>query len=314
MFILDITNTCADPGLANILSIIKKALNIIQILGPIIAIVGIAISIIKLMSNPEDKKAKPALKNNLIALIFLFMIPFIINLTMKVIAESTDTFNLAECWVSAENANREINGDKYIPTNQKPASTSYYPNQDDYELGDEVKESTSNSPSSSQTQNANASSLIFVGDSRTVGMKSAVNSNDTWSCQSSMGLSWMKSTGIPNITSNLTNDSALIILMGVNDLYNANAYVSYINSNVDSWTASGAKVYFVSVNPTEDSANAPNSDIKEFNNKLKSNLSSKVKFINTYNYLESNGYSTTDGIHYTTDTYKKIYNYIKNNI
>ena len=108
-----------------------------------------------------------------------------------------------------------------------------------------------------------------------VGMKSAVGDqgkNDVWSCKGSMGLSWMKSTGIPNIENQITNGSCVIILMGVNDLYNANNYISYINSLVGSVTQKGGKLYFVSVNPTNRSADYLNDDIDAFNLKLKNGL------------------------------------------
>lgn len=130
MYILDVSSTCSSPGLANVLSIIKTGLNIIQIIGPIIAIIGITMNIIKLMTNPDDKKAKPALRNSIIALVVLFMTPFIVNLIMY---QFDDTFDLAKCWTDAENAKKEIDGDNYIPTNKKPPTTSFKPNATDYE-------------------------------------------------------------------------------------------------------------------------------------------------------------------------------------
>ena len=101
--------------------------------------------------------------------------------------------------------------------------------------------------------------------------------------------------------------------MGVNDLYRAESYISYINGKASSWASKGAHTYFVSVNPTEGSYNHLNSDIDSFNQKLKSGLSN-VSYIDTNSYLKSNGFSTTDGLHYTSDTYNKIYSYIKSHL
>ena len=165
----------------------------------------------------------------------------------------------------------------------------------------------------SSPSNTNISNLIFVGDSRTVGMQSAVGGNDTWSGKVSAGLDWMQSTGVPNIEGSIGNGSGVVILMGVNDLYRASSYLSYINEKANTWASSGAHTYFVSVNPTEGSYSNLNSDITTFNQKLKSGLSN-VTYIDTNTYLKQNGFSTTDGLHYTSDTYKKIYNYIKSHL
>ena len=82
---------------------------------------------------------------------------------------------------------------------------------------------------------SNISNLVFVGDSRTVGMQSAVGSNDTWSGKVSAGLDWMKSSGVPNVEGKIGNGSAVIILMGVNDLYRSDGYISYINEKASTW-------------------------------------------------------------------------------
>ena len=102
--------------------------------------------------------------------------------------------------------------------------------------------------------------------------------------------------------------------MGVNDLYNADNYISYINGLVSSVTQKGGKLYFVSVNPTNRSAEHLNDDIDAFNLKLQNGLSSYVKYIDTNTYLMNNGFSSGDGVHYTNTTYKQIYTLIKGSI
>ena len=39
-----------------------------------------------------------------------------------------------------------------------------------------------------------------------------------------------------------------------------------------------------------------------------------IKFIDTNSYLKENGFSSSDGLHYTKSTYNKIYSHIKNNL
>lgn len=299
----NIIDACGNIGIANILSIIKSFLDIIQIIGPILCIVALAINFTKLMTNPDEKKFKAGLKNSLIALVILFMVPFIINLTMSL---ADGSFDLATCWNNAEEVSTLGEDSNYVETSDKQ--------KDNIDMGGY---NTENAKNETNTQNnQQITKTIFVGDSRTVGMELSVadDPSDVWSSKGSMGLSWMKSTGIPNIESEIKSGSAVVILMGVNDLYKKDQYISYLNENSAKWKEKGAQVYFVSVNPTEGSYSNLNDDIDSFNQKLRSNLTSNIKYIDCNSYLKSNGFSTTDGLHYTTDTYNKIYNYIKSNL
>lgn len=289
----DIIDSCGNIGIANLLNITKTIVNLIQIIGPILAMVSLAVCFIKLMTNPEEKKYKASLKNSLMALVILFLVPFLVNLTMSLADES---FDLAKCWNNAEQIVQSGNH-TYV------------------DISDDPKQSIVNTSddSNQSTTTTSATNLIFVGDSRTVGMHSAVGGNDIWSGEKSAGLDWMKSSGVPNIEANIGNGSAVIILMGVNDLYQPANYISYINEKASVWSSKGARTYFVSVNPTEGSYSTLNRDIDSFNQQLKKGLSN-VSYIDTNSYLKSNGYSTQDGLHYTNDTYNKIYNYIKSHL
>ena len=164
--------------------------------------------------------------------------------------------------------------------------------------------------------NQNITKKIFVGDSRTVGMKAAVNTNDIWSAEVGKNYQWMVSTGVPNIENQITSGTALIFLMGVNDLGHVNDYANYFNSKANSWIAKGASVYFVSVNPVTDSKSkyAKNADIVKFNNTIKSKLNSNIGYIDTYSKIQANLQTDKEGLHYNNETYKNIYNIISNSI
>lgn len=56
--------------------------------------------------------------------------------------------------------------------------------------------------------------LIFIGDSRTEGIRDAVQDDSIWSCLSSMGYDWMVSDGVPEIEDEIQDNTAVIILMG----------------------------------------------------------------------------------------------------
>ena len=58
-----------------------------------------------------------------------------------------------------------------------------------------------------------ADKLVFIGDSRTEGLRDAVNDDSIWSCLSSMGYDWMVSTGVPQVEDQIEDNTAVIILM-----------------------------------------------------------------------------------------------------
>lgn len=134
MFILNnISEVCSDPGLAMIISLIKKAMNIIWIIGPILAIIGAVIALIKLLGNPEEKKYKSLFRNMIIALLLLFFIPAIVNTVMKLF---DDNFEVSACWNQAETTNNTSSqGSTYIDPNEDRPSSSIYQDPDSYETG-----------------------------------------------------------------------------------------------------------------------------------------------------------------------------------
>lgn len=155
--------------------------------------------------------------------------------------------------------------------------------------------------------------LIFVGDSRTEGIRDAVKDDSIWSCLSSMGYDWMVSTGVPQIEDEIEDNTAVIILMGVNDVYHLNDYIQYINTKAKEWTDLGATTYFVSVGPVEKDPYVTNEQIESFNAAMEANLIG-VNYIDVYSHLLEVGYSTVDGTHYPDNVSAEIYNYILDNL
>lgn len=152
---------------------------------------------------------------------------------------------------------------------------------------------------------------IFVGDSRFVGMNDACDMDFPVVAKVSKGYKWFKSDGLKKINE-IKNDSnkdswRIVINLGVNDLYNVNKYIDLYKD-----LSKDYEVVLVSVNPTEKNASVSNKSISNFNSKI--SKINGIKYIDSYNYLMNDGYSTTDGVHYTYKTYKKIYNYILESI
>ena len=314
MFILDMVGTCGNPALANLFNIAQRIITIIQILAPILAIIALGINLTKSVMNPDDKKNFSMYKNWIIALVMVFAIPTLVNATMGILGEDYD---ISACWNNAKNAN--TSGDStYKPVNNNKPSGPINTSPGSYDKGssgNNNNNNNSNNTSSNSNNNVTTKNVIMIGDSRCVQMKSHVGAgSDTWSCKGSMGLNWMKNTGVPNVESKIGNGTKIVIMMGVNDLYQPEAYISYINQKASTWASKGAVTYFVSVNPVDGSYSNLTSKIVSFNNKLKNGLNSNVRYIDTYNYLVSSGFNTSDGLHYKSDTSRKIYNYIKSNI
>ena len=85
-------------GIYPILMVFKRALTIIQILGPILAIVSLMVTLFKMVGNAdigEMEKNKKRIKNSLIALVTVFFIPLFINIVMFLVGNNTV---LTECW------------------------------------------------------------------------------------------------------------------------------------------------------------------------------------------------------------------------
>ena len=177
--------------------------------------------------------------------------------------------------------------------------------------------------------------VIFVGDSRTVMMKQALEKlNNTTSidlmknlefiCESGMGLDWFKTTGYAQLLQSVGNRTVgplekrtkVIFNLGVNDYSNLNSYVMYMNSIAKTLKDRGCDLYYMSVNPfnrtmavLNGKADRSVASVRDFNARIKFSLGTQYTFINTYDYLMKTGYTTVDGLHYSEATSKRIYQY-----
>ena len=156
---------------------------------------------------------------------------------------------------------------------------------------------------------------IFLGDSRMVGMKKTYSpSNTLYIAKEGMGYSWLKSTGGPTLKNYLkaNPDVKVVLALGVNDLGNIQSYISYYRSLIKSFPKT--EFYVLSVNPVQESVarrygyTIKKSSILSFNNKLYKAFRSS--YVNSYKYMKSNGYKTRDGLHYTSEVYRDLYDYI----
>ena len=145
---------------------------------------------------------------------------------------------------------------------------------------------------------------LFVGDSRTVGLAACVNGKGI-SSKAKVGakVDYLKSI-LSEVTK--TRKKNVIFNFGVNDLGNINEYIKVYKSLPKDFIKNN-NVIIMSVNPTDGSKYGSwDNDIVNFNNRMKKNLPSGVKFLDTYTTLKKEGFKTKDGVHYKEVTYKRI--------
>ena len=148
---------------------------------------------------------------------------------------------------------------------------------------------------------------IFVGDSRFVNMNDVceISKRDNLFMVAKVGegYSWFSETALSQIkriiSSGLYSKWKLIICLGINDLGNLDKYLKKYEAIKGDYD-----ITLVSVNPVNNYGSLTNEQIKTFNSSLEK---LGLPFIDTFNMLLTTGYSTTDGLHYSGDTTKKIY-------
>lgn len=146
------------------------------------------------------------------------------------------------------------------------------------------------------------SGYLFVGDSRTVGLDEAVDGI------SSIAKVGAKVTYLQSVLGDVTKTRGknVIFNFGVNDLGNISKYISVYKSLPKEFIQNN-NVIIMSVNPTDGSKYGSwNTDIDKFNKKMKANLPSGVKYLDTNSTLKKEGFKTRDGVHYKAETYKRI--------
>lgn len=167
--------------------------------------------------------------------------------------------------------------------------------------------------------------VLFLGDSRTVGMKQALSAsgydltNHSFLAKVGKGYSWLttQSSALAGLES---TPQIIIVNLGVNDLGNCKKYQQlYETYMTGCWQ--NCPVYIVSVNPVCSPCHSvTNSQIESFNKSMQDWINEEnasapaetfpIHYIDTYSYLQENGFSSSDGLHYSSGTYLRIYDYI----
>ena len=93
--------------------------------------------------------------------------------------------------------------------------------------------------------------VLFIGDSRFVGMKQTDNNNYKFFCEIGKGYNWFVSN--KNDIDKLVDDKTIVVIsLGVNDLYNVSYYENLFNK-IDY-----NNMYFLSVKPVDETIEKQN--------------------------------------------------------
>lgn len=158
--------------------------------------------------------------------------------------------------------------------------------------------------------------LIYMGDSRIVGMMSSItNKSITYIAQSGAGYSWLVDSAIPELANKIEGKKFIVLAFGVNDLGNAANYLTKYQELKDTYP--NVNIYIMSVNPVDEAKEAENGytvtneSIENFNETMKNSFGEN--YIDVYAQIKDN-FETEDGVHYTTETYKNIHEIVINYI
>lgn len=171
--------------------------------------------------------------------------------------------------------------------------------------------------------------ILWIGDSRAKGMAEYVTNNNTrFLVKKAVNYKWFVTDGIPEIEGTLTKypDAKIVINLGINDCIQQTHGATYavdkkyaIRFNRLIAKYPNTKFYYVSVTPidgdyithstkrfTEEEALTKN--INLLNKTIKEN--SSVIYVDANDFMTRRGFETIDHLHYTEESYTKLYNYI----
>ena len=318
---------CGDLEVLKIIKFAFKIVDVIFYIVPMLLIVMISFSFVKNTITQDMGSAKKELGlviKRIISCVLLLLMPTIVSVLLSLLG--TLGLEAAECMSTLRKIDLdsitipeyESISDEYYVTNAKTVSVTSKKkvviSKKNTEKSSSKKSTTSNT---NTKQTSKSKNNIFIGDSRTCGMKMAVssNKNDEWICKDSQGYKWFVNEAIPTLKTKLKNNKTynIYINLGVNDFDNINSYISKYKELTKKYK--NHNVVIVSVNPINDSLAsskgymARNTQVTYFNSQLKKEKG--IKYCDTYTKLINSSWKTTDGIHYEQNTYKTIYNEMK---
>lgn len=158
---------CNDYGLVLILDSFRNALNLLQILVPIILIVVSCIELIKLVTSPDSKKGIKPLIIKYFAAAICFFVPILMD---TVLGMMPDEFRVSSCWEQAKISAEVVRSfdNNYINIGDKTMSP-VFPSPEDYDSGNERKKPTPGGYSMLNSESSSGGASAGVGDGSATG-------------------------------------------------------------------------------------------------------------------------------------------------
>lgn len=100
----DLGSCCSDAALIGIIDIIRKALDLFQIVVPILLLTMIIFQLVKLVINPDEKNGLKKITNRIIATVIVFFLPILVNLLINYLPAG-ENFQFSACWRTARDMN-----------------------------------------------------------------------------------------------------------------------------------------------------------------------------------------------------------------
>lgn len=180
---------------------------------------------------------------------------------------------------------------------------------------DTKKETKKETPKETKSDSkSSAPSVIWVGDSRTVGMGHATNDSDVYIGKDGEGYEWFNEKGRKTLKKAMTENpnTPVVFNLGVNDCDNIDNYLELYKKIVDKYP--DTHFYFMAVNPIEPTLceNVTNEEISAFNARIKEAFPDQ--FIDSFTFIQVSEIVTNDGIHYSDEDYQRIHDFVSTNV
>ncbi len=192
------------------------------------------------------------------------------------------------------------------------------------------KQTDAQNQTNAQSANVKEHRIIWVGDSRTLGLRDALgrterDDDDLFVGKVAEGVHWFQEEGIEELSDVIKENPDLPVVMnfGVNDPQLIDEYIVTYQDVIDAHP--DTTFFILSVNPLDEEflledglvEEAVFEDINSLN-VAKMNVKLKEEFSDCYidsaSYLKSDGFDTVDGLHFTTETYLKIHDFVVNRL
>lgn len=169
-----------------------------------------------------------------------------------------------------------------------------------------------------KAENMVINNYVYVGDSRFVAMSKYMGITDTCIARIGVGCQFFEDN-LELLRTYDSENTVYIVNLGVNSVFyfRPEKFAATVNE-----FAAGIKgrVCYATVAPVDDAKcissgyGERSSAVDKWNRELVPLLSSHVAVIDLNAYMMQTGFGSTDGLHYTEDTYKKIYEYLKKTV